>query len=486
MSRIALAFLLLTIGSWTFGQEELTKNLEKHVTYLASEELEGRGLGTAGTKLAKTYIIEAFESAGLKKFGASYEHEFDARISLAWVKGTNIIGYIEGSDEQLKNEYVLIGGHYDHLGYTMNGETKTIYPGADDNASGTAGVIELAKFFAKSENRPKRSLIFVCFDAEESGLIGSTYIAKNPPVPIEQIKVMFSLDMIGMLDTYGGLDLKGLSLLLEGKSIFRQEAEKLGIRLKNTSGSIEQQTDTAPYGSQGIPAIHAFTGLKSPYHKPEDKSNLLEYAAMAKVVTLLQSGIAVLANLPEIELAKRVDAEKIKAGGKKPFFYASVVLHNGLGHHRLLDENYVAKRRYNTALGVHLQFRINSNIRLVGEVLGDYNGSASFGGNVRRVSTTLPLMLQLATSDATSEDFRAFLNIGGFYRHHFTALQGGERLDFDNGFNEGEYGFSASIGVQVRKLQFFYTYRRALSQNSLSGFRFQDVNNMIGISYRLW
>jgi hypothetical protein len=486
MKIILSFFSVLTLSFFAWSQSELAKNLEKHLTYLASEELEGRGLGTTGTDLARAYLVEAFESAGLEKFGNSFEHEFDARISLAWVKGTNVMGYIEGTDSELKNEYILIGGHYDHLGYSLSEDGKTIFPGADDNASGTAGVIELAKHFSKPENRTKRSLIFVCFDAEESGLIGSTHIAKKPPVPINQIKLMFSLDMIGMLDAYGGLDLKGLGLLADGKSIFKEEADKLGVRIKNTSGSIEQQTDTAPYGEKGIPAVHAFTGLKSPYHKPGDKSDLLDYDGMAKVVVLLQNGISELANSPEIKLAKRVDAEKIMAGGKKPFLYASVVLHNGVGHHRLMDENYVAKRRYNSALGLHLQFRLNKNIRIVSEILGDYNGSASFGGNVRRVSATMPLMIQLATSDAQSEDFRGFLNIGGFYRHNLLASQGGEEVAFQNGFEQNEYGFSASIGFQARQLQFFYTYRRAISENSLSESRFQDINNLIGISYRLW
>jgi hypothetical protein len=486
MHYIILLVTFTFLGFFGFGQSGLVERLEKHVAYLASEELEGRGLGTEGTKLAKTYIIQEFESAGLKKFGGSYKHEFDMRISLAWLKGTNIMGYLEGSDEKLKDEYILIGGHYDHLGYSLNGESKTIFPGADDNASGTAGVIELAKHFSKAENRTKRSIIFVCFDAEESGLIGSTYIAENPPVPIEQIKLMFSLDMIGMLEGYGGLDLKGLGLFSDGKKLFKPEAEKLGIKLKNTSGSIEQQTDTAPYGKEGIPAIHAFTGLKSPYHKPEDQSHLLDYEGMAMVVTLLQNGVKRLDELEEISLAKGVDKEKIMNGGKRPFLYGSVILHNGLGNYRFIDDYFVSKRRYNAALGLQLQFRINANFRVLSELLVDYNGSASLGGNVRRVSTTIPLMLQIATSDATSEDFRGFLNVGGFYRNNLLASQGGDELLFENGFQNEEFGFSGSIGFQARQFQFFYTYRRTFSDNSISGSRFQDVNNLIGFSYRLW
>lgn len=481
---VALSICFFTLFS--FGQVELRKSLEQHVTFLAAEEQEGRGLGTAGTLRAQEYIIKAFESAGLSKFGDAYTHVFDARISLAWVKGTNIMGYVEGNDPQLKNEYILVGAHYDHLGFVRKNEEKVIYPGADDNASGTAGVIELARYFAKPENRPKRSIIFVCFDAEESGLIGSTEIARNPPVPIAQIKAMFSLDMIGMLEAYGGLDLKGISMLAEGKTIFQNAANEVGVRIKNTAASIEQQTDTAPYGAEGIPSIHVFTGLKSPYHKPEDKSHLLDYEGMEKVVRILQKSLTDLANLPEIALAKGINAQKIMEGGKKQFFYASAMLLNGAGHFRFVDENVVAKRRYNAALGLQFQFRLNQNFRIVNEVMADYNGSATFEGNVRRVSATIPLMLQLATSDVMSEDYRAFLNIGGYYRHNFLALQDGNELPLENGFEEGEYGISITFGVQISKFQAFYTYRRALSENNIAQNRFQDVNNMIGISYRLW
>jgi hypothetical protein len=486
MMKKVLALLILFLAIYSSGQNGLIKTLENHVHYLASEKLEGRGLGTEGKEMAKSYIAEQFKQAGIQQFNGSFLQEFDVRIDLAWIKASNVIGYVEGTDSELKNEYILIGGHYDHLGYELEGENKTIFSGADDNASGTAGVIELARYFSQPKNKTKRSLIFVCFDAEESGLFGSSHIAKNPPVPIDKIKLMLSLDMIGMLDAYGGVDLKGISLIAGAKEIFEREGNQLGVRIKNTSGTIEQQTDTAPFAEQGVPSVHVFTGLKSPYHKPEDKPNLLDFQGMVKVLSLLQNGISTLGNQPEIKLAKHVDAIKIKSGGKKSFLSTSVVMHNGLGHHRLLDENFVAKRRYNIAMGLHFQIRIAQNFRLVSEVLGDYNRSASLNGNVDRLSTTFPLMIQFATSDASSDDFRAFLNLGTFYRRHFYARQGGATLAFSNGFESQEFGFSGSVGIQARDFQFFYTFRRSLSPNRLDDKRFQDVNNLIGVSYKLF
>src|SRR5690606_5162560 len=115
---------------------------------------------------------------------------------------------------------------------------------------------------------PKRSLIFIAFDAEESGLLGSKHYVETIDAELRnQIKAMFSFDMVGMLEANKGLDLKGIGSLVNGEEIAKKHTD--GITLLNTSASIENRTDTEPFGDKGIPAIHVFTGTKSPYHKPE-------------------------------------------------------------------------------------------------------------------------------------------------------------------------------------------------------------------------
>lgn len=478
---------LLLIGLFSlssFTQEtELANDLKKHVSILAADSLEGRGIGTNGREKARDYIVNEFIKAGLTPFNDSYLQPFRFRQNLSWIDCNNIVGFVEGSDPKLKNEYIVVGAHYDHLGYEVEDQDTIYYLGADDNASGTAGVIELAKHFGQLEEKPKRSIIFICFDAEESGLYGAYHFADNPPILKEQIKLMFSLDMIGMLATYGGLDLKGLGLLKDGEAVVEKLANTLDIKLKDKSPQVEQQTDTAPFGEIGVPAVHVFTGLESPYHKPEDKSDLLEYEGMAKVVQFMEKSLIEFANVEE--LIPAVKTEDLKAGGKIPFVSMGVTLQNGWGTHDFIENFYRGRNVYNVATGAAINFRLTKNLRLTSQLLADYNGSSSFNGTLRRISFTAPVMFQVGTTDNNSF-FRLYGNFGGFYRNNLFASSGGTDLTFTNGFEQEEYGMSVGLGVQIMKFDFYYTYRRTLSDNRIQNVLFQDINQMLGVSYRLF
>lgn len=480
-----LGLILTTFGTLaqSGGQAEV---YEKHVCILASDSLQGRGLGTEGAIKAQSYIYEQFTAAGLKPFGDSFFQPFKFRQSLTWTPAKNIVGYLEGSDPELKNEFIVVGAHYDHQGYAISRGDTIIYPGADDNASGTAMVIELAKHFSALENKPKRSIIFICFDAEESGLHGAYHFVANPPVPIEQVKLMFSLDMVGMLNIYKGLDLKGIGLLSGGLSVFQEAAKDLGIKLKDTSAKVEQQTDTAPFGNVGIPAVHVFTGLVSPYHKPTDKCDLLEYDGMEKIEKLMIQALTEFGNMPTLRPDDNISVDKIIAGGKKPFFYFGLTLQNGWGTFDFSDEFFRGRSTYTGALGTAMQFRLSKNFRLVNHLLLDFNGSNVPDGVARRLSFTAPVMLQIASSDASNDYFRVYGNLGAFYRYNFFNTVGGSSIDFDNDFRNEEWGMSVGLGVQIMKFDVYYNYRRSLSPNRINGLNFQDINQVIGVTYRLF
>ncbi|MGY6560998.1 MAG: M20/M25/M40 family metallo-hydrolase [Luteibaculaceae bacterium] len=478
-----VAFVLVAFVG--FSQDNtLANQLNAHVSFLAADSLEGRGLGTKGIEYARDYIENAFQEAGIQPFNGNFRQEFTFRQNIVQVNAANIMGFLEGNDPVLKNEYIVIGAHYDHIGFRTDKKTgeRIIFNGADDNASGTATVIELAKYFVANGNH-KRSIIFVAFDAEESGLIGAKHMVSEPPVPIEQIKLMFSLDMVGMLSKYNGIDLKGIALLEGGLEVLKPIAKAMEINLKNTSAEVEQFTDTAPFGEAGIPAVHAFTGLVSPYHKPEDTAEKLDYEGMATITNFLAEGITALANQPELKLTPRA-AQAIKEGGVKKTFYFAAVAHNGSGHQSFSDEFFVSKRRYNIALGLQTQARLSKNFRIVNELLIDYNGSQTSLGNFRRISTTIPLMLQISTSDA--EFARLFVNLGMHYRHHFYGTLDGESDNFFDTFRDNELGISGSIGFEANnKIQVFYTFRRGLDPVNKTGSNVHDINHLIGVGFRL-
>lgn len=473
-------FFILFIFCINFGWTQITNKevLHAHVSYLASDELEGRGLGTDGKDLAKAYIKNQFEAAGLIAMGDSYAQDFPLKMHMAWVKATNIVGLVEGTDPQLKNEYIVIGAHYDHMGYELKKDKKVIYPGADDNASGVAAIIELAKYFNKPENKLKRSIIFIAFDAEESGLLGSKHFVKKIDENMKKnIKVMFSFDMVGMLESNKGLDLKGMGTLTTG--VVTAERHAQGISLLNLSANIESRTDTEPFGDAGIPAIHVFTGLKSPYHKPEDKADLLDYHGMTKVVDFMAKVITDLSGQPVLEPIGSMKSSSI--GETKIIsnrLQTGAILNLGNGRHMYKDEFFNAKHSFSYEAGLRLNYKLTRITHLNLEALYGQNTSKSAAGTFKRESLTIPLNFEIGNPTYSGKKERFFFFVGPYYRYNLSGKDGHLDLDFENIYNETEWGYNLGFGFDVNKLRFSFTHRSAME----SIFQ-EEINVRAHVSY---
>lgn len=166
-----------------------SSRLLEDLKVLSADGMQGRRSGTAGGQKARGFIVERFKASGVAPFGASYEQSFTFRGRAGDERGANVIGRIDGS--QQPRRYIVISAHYDHLG-TVNG---VVFNGADDNASGTAALFAIARYFVGKP--PRNSLIFAAFDAEELGQHGSLAFVKQPPVPARSISLNLNLDMIG-------------------------------------------------------------------------------------------------------------------------------------------------------------------------------------------------------------------------------------------------------------------------------------------------
>ena len=204
-------------------------------------------------------------------------------------QGRNVAGMIEGSDPTLKNEYIVIGAHYDHLGIDQlkessmyKGKEPMIHHGADDNASGTSGLLEIAEKFGSIKERVKRSIIFVAFSGEELGILGSTYFTNNSPVPLDKIVAMLNMDMIGRLNDENSLTIIGAGTSSEWKPLLT-EKNKYGFKLGfNDSGS--GGSDHQAFTNKNIPVLFFFTGTHSDYHKPSDTADKINNEGEARVV----------------------------------------------------------------------------------------------------------------------------------------------------------------------------------------------------------
>lgn len=214
----------------------------------------------------------------------------------------NVIMLLPGEDEALKNEYVIIGGHFDHLG--MGGsssrarDTVAVHHGADDNASGTGAMIELAEKFALTKGSHKRSLIFAAFSGEESGLLGSKYFTENPPVDLAKVNAMINLDMIGRLKDSSSLQIGGAGTAEGLKKHVRSLTDTTRINLAFSDEGYGPSDHSSFYG-KNIPVLFYSTGAHLDYHTPSDTWDKVNYPGMVMISDLIFKVASDFATNPE-------------------------------------------------------------------------------------------------------------------------------------------------------------------------------------------
>jgi len=290
--------------------------LVRDVRYLASDALEGRGTGTAGNDSAAAYISRRFASVGAAPAFSSgdarlcapvtgstkgacdarYVQAFLARSVAAAHAGLpgelatqNVAAIIRGTDSALRDEYVVLGAHFDHLGRSTMGaldpeSPNAIHNGADDNASGTAAVIELARLLERQPT--KRSVIVVAFSGEELGLLGSQYFVDHMPVPLDKVRAMLNFDMVGRLRD-DRMIVYGVETATELKDIVNRANAVAPLQL-TAVGDGFGASDHSSFYAKNLPVLHFFTNVHDDYHKASDDADKVNGAGMARVVALAE------------------------------------------------------------------------------------------------------------------------------------------------------------------------------------------------------
>jgi aminopeptidase N len=273
-----------------------------HVRFLADPAREGRGVGTRGLEESARYIAEQFAAAGLRPGGEEGGWFQPFRIE----RGPdgrphdikNVIGYLPGTRSEFAGEAALVTAHYDHLGLgwpdVRASAQRQLHPGADDNASGVAVLLELARAFAEGP-RPERSIVFVAFSAEEAGLVGSRHYVQNPlPVAREGIVGVLNMDTVGRL---GGQPLQVLATdsAREWPFVFRGISFMTGIETRIIGGAAES-SDQMAFIEAGIPGVQLFTAAHEDYHRPTDTADKIDGAGLVKVAMVAREAVAYLAS----------------------------------------------------------------------------------------------------------------------------------------------------------------------------------------------
>ena len=281
-------------------------DLRERVQYLADDKLEGRAAGTKGNERAGEYIAAHFRQLGLRRLamrGRSWFQDFNADSDrYKEVATRNVVGLLEGSDALLKDEVIVIGAHYDHVGIGRFGSRESarssladkIHNGADDNASGTAGMMELAEAFAEAP--PRRSLLFLAFSAEELGLLGSRHYCNEPLVPLERTIAMFNFDMIGRSeDDY--LFVGGTGTSPVWGPLIERHLEPAGFAIERGPGG-RAPSDNTPFYERGMPVLFFFTNVHVDYHRVSDEADTINYGSAEKIVRAAYALIRDVADAP--------------------------------------------------------------------------------------------------------------------------------------------------------------------------------------------
>ncbi|MEZ4944818.1 MAG: M28 family peptidase [Cyclobacteriaceae bacterium] len=318
---IVLILFLVSCSKEKKTVAELGISLKKDVTFLASDELEGREIGTDGEKKAAAYLVDRFKEIGLTPAGTdNYIQEFEvtpaqnpheqAKVGTGGdsltIVGTNIIGMIDNPGDEI----IIIGAHFDHLGYggvsSLYRGDSLVHNGADDNASGVAVMIQLAELLKKEQLQ--KDILFIGFSGEEEGLWGSNYFSKNPTIDLSKVSAMINMDMVGKLDEQKALAIHGTGTSPSWEGILNK-ANTDSVSLLFRPSGIGPSDHTSFY-LQDIPVLHFFTGQHEDYHKPTDDSEKLNYEGMAKIALMIDRIVSELNTVDKLAFTKTKDESR--------------------------------------------------------------------------------------------------------------------------------------------------------------------------------
>ncbi|MDO8365173.1 MAG: M20/M25/M40 family metallo-hydrolase [Saprospiraceae bacterium] len=323
-----MKYFVLTIAAFLFAQFSVfgqqssisAKKLHKHVSYLASDKLKGRGTGTPEERMAANYIAKQFRKIGLTPKGndGTFFHKFTFKkssdphggvdVSAKSVSAQNVAGYLDNGAEYT----IVVGAHYDHLGMGLdhnsldaNPEGK-VHNGADDNASGTAGVIELARFLAKNGVKEQHNFLFLCFSGEELGLYGSKKYTETPTIDLTKVSFMINMDMIGRLNAEKKVVVGGVGTAPDFVPTLKNLKSDLGIKLDSAGVG---PSDHTSFYLKNIPVLFFFTGQHSDYHKPTDDVEKVNFPGVVQIISTVSEVIQTLDKQPKLKFQETKSKE---------------------------------------------------------------------------------------------------------------------------------------------------------------------------------
>jgi hypothetical protein len=296
LSILAVIFL---ISCQTSTPYDAISSLQADINLLASDSLSGREVGTEGERQAADYLQSRMKEIGLQPKGTDgfyqtffvkesnnphAEAEVGAKQDTVGITGYNVLGYLDNPGDKI----IVIGAHFDHLGMggmsSMERGTEAVHNGADDNASGTAALLHLAKKL--KEANLQSDVLFFAISGEERGLWGSNYYTKNPTIDLSKVNFMINMDMVGRLDEERGLAVYGTGTAPQWNDLVDKVNTDSVKIVKKESG--KGPSDHTSFYLKDIPVLHFFTGQHSDYHRPSDDADKINYNGILTVTDMIE------------------------------------------------------------------------------------------------------------------------------------------------------------------------------------------------------
>lgn len=456
--------VFVTVAGW--GQETEYR-LKQHVNYLASDELKGRKAGSPSAAQAAEYIKDQYIRIGIQPFFEKWEQDFEVNAT----EYTNIVGIIEGCDSSLKNEYILIGAHYDHLGV----KDGVVYNGADDNASGSAALIEVARNLYQRRGELRRSVIIAAFDAEELGLYGSNKLAKRLSATDINVVMMMSLDMVGWYAKSKTLYLEGSSTLQGGDELLKRIAyeNNIKIKTKDFETSLFTATDTEGFAKNGVPTLAVTTGTKSPYHKPEDDADRIDYAGLNLVTEYITDVTACMAGEELLMPSGKYALKHMPDPREKEKYAFDITAVAGLGSAYIdfNDAAFTGKTGGSYMAGAvgriklwFLKIHTGALVEYSTSPFPDLEDPLNKKTSFRQTALTVPATIDLIS--ASEGPFKFSVGVGAYYSHTLgkPSVQG-----------------YAPLLASPNQTGVAFTFMMGYGRFSFGAYSFSQTNNLLGV-----
>ncbi len=481
LKRFLFTFIIALVilpSTNAFSQNSIER-IKKDVYVLASDSLMGRGAGTIYGNKASQYIYSRFIENGLKPI---------YQIIREGTTQKNIYCVIEGSDPILKNEFIVLGAHYDHLGYRIKNGDTIIYNGADDNASGTSLILELGRKINENKEKFKRSIVIIAFDSEETGLNGSYYFANskakhNDILISNNTKLMMSLDMVGFLKTSKELKIVGVGLIDNYSQYFKNYSlnNKYKVKFKDFDNSIFTGSDHDSFLKKNIPSFYVSTGLKSPYHKPEDDAQLIDYEGINDISNFFYEAVLNFANVEQIKPSKK----SLRMKKPIPSNYYGFELAIGNNKHYYSGGRMTGKTDFAYGAGFFGKFELSNFFAIKTGVNYNYLGANRYESEVKYHSASIPILLSLK-ANTPNNDYEFSVSIGGFYSYIFDSRANINGVEQKNYLNKNVFGVQTEVEFRFRRFIYGYQFQRSLSNiltDPISNGKTNQITNNFKIGY---